>query len=82
MPKKTISKKTSKTSETKINKDMTIGEVVAKYPGTIEVFLEHGMGCLGCGAAQFETIEQGAQAHGIDLKKLIEALNNTTSKKK
>ncbi len=77
--KKTIKKKVVKA---KISKDMTISKVVAKYPETIEVFLEHGMGCLGCGIAQFETIEQGATAHGIDLKKLMDALNKMISKKK
>ena len=34
-----------------------------------------GMGCLGCAAARFENIEQGATAHGIDLDALMEALN-------
>ncbi len=80
--KKTIKKKTTKKSvKPKINKDMTISEVVAKYPRTIEVFLEYGMGCFGCGVAQFETLEQGASAHGINLKKLMEALNKKASKK-
>lgn len=64
-----------------IKKDMTISEVVAKHPEAIEVFLEHGMGCFGCGAAQFETVEQGAQAHGINVKKLIDALNKSAKKK-
>lgn len=75
-------KKKAKSSKLKITKDMTISEAVAKYPNTIEVFLEHGMGCFGCGIAQFETIEQGANAHGIDLKKLMEDLNKAASKKK
>jgi len=89
MPKKTkkstkkkIIKKSTKTIAQKISKDMTLSEVVAKYPETIQVFLEFGMGCFGCGAAQFETIEQGAQSHGIDLKKLMEGLNKIVSKKK
>ena len=30
---------------------------------------------LGCAAAHFENIEQGAGAHGIDIDKLIEDLN-------
>ncbi|MBU4502126.1 MAG: DUF1858 domain-containing protein [Nanoarchaeota archaeon] len=60
---------------------MTISEVVAKHPETIEVFLEHGMGCFGCGIAQFETVAQGAEAHGIDVKKLMDALNKAAKKK-
>ncbi|WP_199883687.1 DUF1858 domain-containing protein [Anaerosinus massiliensis] len=58
-----------------ITKEMGILEVVQKYPQTVEVFQNAGMGCLGCAAARFENIEQGAGAHGIDIDKLIENLN-------
>ena len=69
-------------SSDKITKNMPIGEVVEKYPQTIEVFMKHGMHCIGCAAAQFENIEQGAKAHGIDVKKLVEDLNKAAEKKK
>ena len=59
----------------KITKDMSITEVVQKYPQTAEVFMSFGMGCLGCAAARFENIEQGATVHGIDVDALIDALN-------
>ena len=58
-----------------ITKDMAIGEVVQKYPQVIEVFLKHGLFCLGCTAAMFESIEQGALAHGIEIDPLIADLN-------
>ena len=59
----------------KITKDMNIIEVVQRYPDTMMVFMYAGMGCFGCHAAQFENIEEGALAHGIDPDKLVEALN-------
>ena len=59
----------------KITKDMNIIEVVQKYPETIEVFMYAGMGCFGCHVAQFETVEEGAMAHGIDVDALVDALN-------
>ena len=59
----------------KITKDMNIIEVVQRYPDTMMVFMYAGMGCFGCHAAQFESIEEGALAHGIDVDKLVEALN-------
>jgi hybrid cluster-associated redox disulfide protein len=62
-----------------ITKDMPIGEVVQKHPETIAVFLQHGLGCVGCAAAHFENIEQGAKAHGIDADALIQALNAAVS---
>ena len=62
-----------------ITKDMSIIEVVQKYPDTAMVFMYAGMGCLGCAAAHFENIEQGCMAHGIDPDALVEALNEVVS---
>lgn len=58
-----------------ITEKMSILEVVEQYPQTITVFRNHGMGCLGCSAARFENIEQGATAHGINIATLISELN-------
>jgi len=61
--------------EQTISKEMSIAEVVQKYPQTIEVFLRHGLMCFGCAIARFENIEQGAMAHGIDVPALVTDLN-------
>jgi len=58
-----------------ITKEMSIMEVVQQWPQTAQVLMDHGMGCLGCAAAHFENIEQGALAHGIDVDALMIALN-------
>lgn len=58
-----------------ITKDVSIGEIVQKYPATIEVFLRHGLMCFGCAIARFESLEQGALAHGIDVETLLQDLN-------
>jgi len=58
-----------------ITKEMPIGEVVEKFPQTVEVFLRHGLMCFGCAIAQFENVEQGAAAHGINVEALIRDLN-------
>ncbi len=62
-----------------LTKDMSIMDVVQKYPQTVKVFQEFGMGCIGCAAAHFENIEQGASAHGMDVQKLMEALNKAVA---
>lgn len=62
-----------------ITKDMGILEVVEKWPDTVRIFMDFGMGCLGCAAAHFENIEQGALGHGIDVDALIEALNKAVA---
>lgn len=58
-----------------ITKDKTISEVLDENPETAEVFMKHGMGCLGCAAASGETIEEAASVHGIDINVLLNELN-------
>ena len=55
-----------------ITKDTGIIEAVQNHPEIMEVFAEYGLGCM---AAHFETIGQGAGAHGIDVDALIEDIN-------
>lgn len=69
----------SMAEEQTIQADMRIGDVVTRYPGTIEVFLRHGLMCVGCAAARFENIGQGARAHGIDVEPLIADLNEAVA---
>ena len=59
----------------KITKDMKIGEIVSKYPKTVQVFIKHQMMCFGCGMAQMETLEQGCTGHGIDVEEMLKDLN-------
>ena len=61
----------------KITKEMKIEEILQRYPESVEIFLKHGFHCLGCAAASFENLEDGAKAHGIDADKLVEELNAT-----
>lgn len=65
-------------NEQAITKDMLIGDLVARHPECVEVLLDEGVHCVGCGAAHFETIEQGLAGHGRtpeEIERIIEALN-------
>ena len=48
-----------------ITKDMTIGDVVAKYPACIEALQAAGVHCVGCHVSYYETLEQGFKGHGM-----------------
>ena len=63
-----------------ITKQATIGQVVDEHPETVSVFLQHGLSCCGCAIARFESVEQGARAHGIGVNALIRDLNQVVSK--
>lgn len=59
----------------KITKEMNIGELVEKYPQVREIFMQHGLGCIGCVASNFETLEEGLTAHDLDVDKIVDELN-------
>jgi len=49
-----------------ISRTSPIGELVLNHPVSASVLLEHGFHCIGCGLAAYETLEEGAAAHGFD----------------
>lgn len=66
-----------------ISKGMTIGEVVQRFPETIEVMTAFGLHCAGCSVNYMETIEEGILGHGMGvevLDKMIEAMNAAIEK--
>jgi len=65
-----------------ISKENTIEEVVKKYPESVMVFMKHGLHCVGCHVSAFESIEEGAMAHGIDVDALVSDLNKIALSKK
>ncbi len=60
----------------KITKEMSIGEVLEKYPATEKVFMKYfGAGCFTCPGAKTEDIAFGATMHGVDVEEILKELN-------
>jgi len=59
----------------KITKDMTFAELIAHDRKAAQKLADRGLFCGGCPMAQFETIEQGAEMHDVDVDELIKELN-------
>ncbi len=60
----------------KITKDMNLKDLLNSFPQSARVFAAYGIGCLGCSMANFETIEQGITAHGINIDEFMKDLND------
>ena len=58
-----------------LTKDTGIIDAVHNHHDILEVFAEYGLGCVGCMASHFESIGQGAAAHGIDVDTFIADCN-------
>jgi len=66
-----------------ISRTSPIGELVLNHPAAASVLLEHGFHCIGCGLAAYETLEEGAAAHGFDeaaIDALVQELNVAAKK--
>ena len=63
----------------KVTGDMTIGDVVKKYPAAAEVMLSYGLHCIGCHVNPYETIEQGCTAHGMTSEVIAEMLGKVNA---
>ena len=51
-------------TENKITRQTTMGEIVSKYPETVELIQSKGLHCVGCHISPYETLEQGCRGHG------------------
>ncbi|HPH78800.1 MAG TPA: DUF1858 domain-containing protein [bacterium] len=58
-----------------ITKDTNIAEMISQHPETRHFLMELGLGCIGCVASSFETIEEGLQAHNIDVEEALKKIN-------
>ncbi len=46
--------------------DMTMEDVMRMWPETIRIILSHGMLCVGCPFAKFQTVNDAIREHGVD----------------
>ena len=51
---------------TSIDPDMTVDEIMRRWPSTIAVAIRHGMLCVGCPIGIFHTVTDACAAHGLD----------------
>jgi hybrid cluster-associated redox disulfide protein len=65
-----------------IGPDMLLGEVISRYPQSVEVFLKYGFHCFGCMGAGFENLRAAAKVHGVKLADLLKDLNRAIKKRK
>lgn len=64
-----------------ITKKTNIAKLVKKQPKIARILVEdYGLHCVGCMGAAFETLEQGAKAHGMSEKEIREMVKELNKK--
>jgi len=59
-----------------INADETVSALLAGNPHAARILLNHGMHCVGCAVAPFETLAEVCLVYGVPLEELIEELRH------
>jgi len=62
-----------------IRRDMTIEEIIRRYPQTVTIFKKFGLDCTECQIAAYEAVEHGAGVHKVDVEKLLAELNRVVA---
>ena len=72
------------TTQNIINENMTVGDVIFKWPEVAEIFGKHGLSCIGCSVNTMEAIGVGARGHGMsdeEIAQMLQEANDFISKK-
>ena len=67
----------------KLDPDMSVDEIMRRWPATIRVMMRNGMLCIGCPIGVFHTVSDACAAHGLDedsfVGELLEALRSAAA---
>jgi hybrid cluster-associated redox disulfide protein len=63
----------------RITSDMSVKEVLARYPQTGQVFFRYKLGCAGCYISRFHDVAASAKEFNIDLDELLAELNEAAN---
>ena len=64
-------------AQPKLEADLIVADVLARWPQIIPVFTHHRMGCVGCAMAPFETLAEVAAIYELDLNCFLNELTQT-----
>jgi len=66
-------------SEYTIRSDLTLNEIMERWPKSINVFIEHKMMCVGCPIVGFHTINDACREYDLDKEAFLEELSVATT---
>lgn len=63
----------------RIDPDMTIDEIMRRWPATVRIVMRHNMLCVGCPIGSFHTVTEACHEHQVDeeafVAELLAAMN-------
>lgn len=62
--------------EPEITADMSVDEVMRRWPATIAVFIRRRMACVGCAVGPFHSVDDAGIVYGLPAAPLVEELRD------
>jgi hybrid cluster-associated redox disulfide protein len=57
-----------------ITPDTPLDELLTAHPAAAHAFVRHGMACVGCTMARFDTLGQAALEYGLDVVPFVQEI--------
>ena len=64
---------------TNLTSNMTVAEVLERWPETVSVFQDYKTACVGCSMAPFDTMVDVAREYALELPEIMAALDRAVS---
>jgi hybrid cluster-associated redox disulfide protein len=61
---------------------MTVAEILDRWPEVIPIFLNHKMACVGCSLADFMTLEDALDIYHLNKESFIEEIEDAIQTQK
>ena len=58
-----------------ITRETMLSDILENCPEAMPAFQAIGMHCMGCAMASGENVEEACAAHGVDVDKFVEKVN-------
>ncbi|HEX6305465.1 MAG TPA: DUF1858 domain-containing protein [Anaerolineales bacterium] len=61
---------------TEITPDLTVADLLARWPETIPVFIKHKLSCVGCAMAPFDSLSEVAKIYDLGCECFLNELRS------
>ena len=62
-----------------ITTELTVADILNRWPQVIPVFLKYKLKCVGCSMAAFEMLADALRIHGVSAERFLADVNEVVS---